>query len=186
MSNINEQDLARLQENNTLENIKATLKENSTADDVMLWVECPEYQDEVHDAKIEYLEDNNGNMVKHITLCFGSLGSVEDNLYAWSKSITELSKKEVELYKLKEAYEKASEKLLKDAAKEKAENDNDIIKAKYGGNNDKTRAKYVKEMLIKEDREIKNLEFSIDYLKRRISFLKQLIHTKTIIMEVKE
>ena len=88
---------------------------------------------------------------------------IENNLNEWSKSITELSKKEVELYKLKEAYEKASEKLLKDAAKEKAENDKDIIKMRYGGNNDKTRAKYVKEMLSKDGKEIKDIEFSIDY-----------------------
>ena len=111
---------------------------------------------------------------------------VMDNIIEWSNLITELSENEIQLYKSKEAYEKASEKLLKDAAKEKAENDKDIIKKRYGGNNDKTRAKYVKEMLSKDGKEIKDIEFRIDYLKRRISFLKQLIHTKTIIMEVKE
>lgn len=111
---------------------------------------------------------------------------VGELLEAWSYLITELSAKEIQLYKKKAAYEASSEKLLEDAAKEKHEKDNDIIKAKYGGNNDKTRKKYVKEMLAKENNEIKNLEFSIDYLKRRISFLKQLIHTKTVMMEIKE
>ena len=32
----------------------------------------------------------------------------------------------------------------------------------------------------------RNLELSIDYLKRRISFIKQLVHTKTVLIEVKE
>lgn len=111
---------------------------------------------------------------------------VIDNCIEWSNIISELSKKEIELYHKKEAYEKSSEKLLEDAAKEKAETGNDIIKNKYGGNNDKTRKKYVKEMLSKADNEIKTLEFSIDYCKRRISFLKQLVSAKTAILEVKE
>ena len=111
---------------------------------------------------------------------------VMSNISEWSSLVTELSEKEISLYKKKDAYEKASEKLLEDAALEKAENDNDIIKAKYGGNNDKTRKKYVKESLAEKHAEIKSLEFSIDYCKRRISFLKQLIHMKTVMMEIKE
>ena len=90
------------------------------------------------------------------------------------------------MYNKKEAYNTSSEKLLEDAAKEKAETDYDVIKEKYGGNNDKTRKKYVKDSLADESLELKKLEWSIDYIKRRISFLKQLIHTKTILKEVKE
>ena len=111
---------------------------------------------------------------------------VIDNLTEWSRLVTELSGKELELYKKKEAYVLASEKLLVDAALEKLENDNDIIKSKYGGNNDKTRKKYVKDTLAEEFKEIKELEFSIDYLKRRISYLKQLVYTKTVLLEIKE
>lgn len=111
---------------------------------------------------------------------------VIDNLTEWSRLVTELSINEIELHKKKEAYNVSSEKLLKEAAKEKLENDNDIIKAKYGGNNDKTRKKYVKDSLVKKSKEIKELEFSIDYCRRRISYLKQLVHTKTVLLEVKE
>ena len=35
-------------------------------------------------------------------------------------------------------------------------------------------------------REISDLELSIDYLKRRITFLKDLIRTKRTLMEIKE
>ena len=102
------------------------------------------------DNLCEFLNDN----ITHDT-------SIEDfvldNCIEWSNLISELSRKEIELYKKKEDYEAASEKILEDAAREKAENDNDIIKAKYGGNNDKTRKKYVKDSLAKEKQEIKTL-----------------------------
>ena len=112
--------------------------------------------------------------------------NVIDNLCEWSGLVTELSRKEVELHKKKGDYEVASEKLLEEAKKKKDETEVDVIKDKYGYNNDKTRKKFVKESLVKEAKEIKDLEFSIDYIKRRISFLKQLIHTKTVLIEVKE
>lgn len=111
---------------------------------------------------------------------------VMDNLTEWSGLVTELSSKEIELYNKKEDYNVSSEKLLEDAAKEKAETDYDVIKEKYGGNNDKTRKKYVKDALADEAMELKQLEWSIDYIKRRISFLKQLIHTKTVLSGIKE
>jgi len=104
--------------------------------------------------------------------------SVQDCLNEWEKSVDELFDKEVELYKAKEDYEKASEKLLADAVKEKSETGRDVIKEKYGGNNDKTRAKYVKEMLDKDKARIKALEFRIGHLKRRVSFLKTLVKVK--------
>ena len=111
---------------------------------------------------------------------------VMDNLTEWSGLVTELSSKEIELYNKKEDYNVSSEKLLEDAAKEKAETDYDVIKEKYCGNNDKTRKKYVKDALADEAMELKQLEWSIDYIKRRISFLKQLIHTKTVLSGIKE
>jgi len=110
---------------------------------------------------------------------------VLDNCIEWSNLVTELTYKEIKLYKAKEAYEKASEKLLEDAAKTKEKTGEDIIKARYGGNNDKTRKKYVKENLSKDKQAIKTLEFSIDYCKRRISYLKGLVTVKTALMEAK-
>ena len=93
--------------------------------------------------------------------------AVMDNLSEWSSLITELCAKEVELSEAKE------------------ENEHDIIKAKYGGNNDKTRKKYVEETLVDEHEAIVKLERRIDYIKRRVPFLKSLIHTKTVLLEIK-
>ena len=111
---------------------------------------------------------------------------IEDVLVEWDELINELSEKEIQLYVLKEAYESSSEKLLEEAAKKKIETGEDIIKAKYGGNNDKTRAKYVKEMLLEDAIEIKGLEFSIDYIVRRIAFLKGLVYVKISLGEKDE
>ena len=141
---------------------------------------CFECRDKVNaDQLCDFL---NENICNDTTI----QGTVVENLTEWSGLVTELSTKEIELYNKKQSYESLSEKVLEDAAKIKAETEEDIIKDKYGGNNDKTRKKYVKEMLSEEKAEIKTLEFSIDYIRRRISFLKQLVHTKTVLVGVKE
>lgn len=93
----------------------------------------------------------------------------------WDSLINELSKKEVEYINLKETYETKSESLIEEARKIKEETGQDIIKHTYGGNNDKTRKKYVKDNLQELDKNIQTLEISIDYIKRRISFIKALI-----------
>ena len=107
---------------------------------------------------------------------------VMDNCREWSNIIMGLSNKEKELYKLKNEYKTSSDKLLEDARKIKEETEEDIIKARYGGNNDKTRAKYVKESLAEENKQIKKWEFDIEYLKRRISYLKGLVYTKNALL----
>ena len=60
------------------------------------------------------------------------------------------------------------------------------FKELYGKNNESVRKNHVKHELSDIVSELKTLEFSIDYIKRRISFLKQLIHIKTVLLEVKE
>ena len=101
---------------------------------------------------------------------------MKEYLKEWADNIEELSKKEVEYINLKETYETKSDSLLEEVAKLKKETGEDIIKNTYGGNNDKTRRKYVKDQLQGMDKNITDLEISIDYLKRRISFLKGLIN----------
>lgn len=102
--------------------------------------------------------------------------SVGDDLTEWSKLITELSLKEVDYIKIKDR--------IFDKQQWMEENTN--FKEMYGKNNADVRKAHFKKFL-KDEYAIRNhLEVSIDYCKRRISFLKQLIHTKTIIMEVKE
>lgn len=98
------------------------------------------------------------------------------NLSEWSELIIELSSKEIKYYHLKEKYNELSEEII-------ASTD---FKEVYGKNNESVRKNHVKNELLDMVNELKELEFSIDYFKRRISFLKQLIHTKTVLLEVKK
>ena len=98
------------------------------------------------------------------------------DLNEWSRLITELCDREKDLYKVKEEYNALSEKII-------AETD---FKALYGKNNESVRKQHVKSELSDMYDIIKAHEFSIDYCKRRISYLKSLIRVKSVIMEVKE
>ena len=102
--------------------------------------------------------------------------SMSELLTEWSALITELSDKEWRYVSLKESYEAQSHMI---------EETTDFKKL-YGKNNAEVRKHHIKQELYDTFENIKLLELSIDYLKRRITFLKQLIHTKTIIMEVKQ
>ena len=101
---------------------------------------------------------------------------VMDNCIEWSNLINELSEKEIALYKWKEIYNVKSEEIIS----------NTDFKALYGKNNEKVRKEHVKQELVDWDKNIHELEFSIDYLKRRLSFLKQLVNTKTALLGVKD
>ena len=90
--------------------------------------------------------------------------SVMENITEWSRLVTELSVKEIDLFNKKEAYQSLSEEIIKDTD----------FKALYGKNNESIRKQHCREELSDEYNEIKNLEFGIDYCKRRISFLKSL------------
>ena len=101
---------------------------------------------------------------------------IENNLNEWSNLVTELSIKEMSYLKLKDTIFNKEQWII----------DNTDFKKVYGKNNADVRKQHLQKFL-KEEYELRNShEISIDYLKRRISFLKQLIHTKTVIMEVKE
>ena len=91
----------------------------------------------------------------------------------WSNLIDELSEKEIALYKWKECYNIKSDEIIK----------NTNFKELYGANNADVRKTHVKNELTDWYDTIKNLEFSIDYIVRRISFLKELIRTKTLLTE---
>lgn len=97
------------------------------------------------------------------------------NLSEWSELIIELSSKEIKYYHLKEKYNELSEEII-------ASTD---FKELYGKNNESVRKNHVKNELSDMAKKIKSLEFSIDYCKRRISFLNQLIHTKTVLLQIK-
>lgn len=98
------------------------------------------------------------------------------DLEEWTRMITELSDKEVELFKCKTEYQFLSDKIIQDTD----------FKALYGANNQKVRDNHVKCELSDLYDTIKSLEFSIDYLTRRIVFLKELIRTKRVFLEIRE
>ena len=96
-------------------------------------------------------------------------------LNEWENLISELSNKEVMLYHRKEAYQVRSDEIIAETN----------FKELYGANNQKVRDNHVKTVLAKDYEVIKALEFSIDWIGRRISFLRELVRTKRVLMEVK-
>jgi hypothetical protein len=100
---------------------------------------------------------------------------VIDNMIEWGNLITELKYKEPKLYELKESYQALSDEIIEATD----------FKALYGKNNAEVRKNHVKNELTDQHKEIKELEFRIDYITRRINYLKSLVHVKTTLMEAK-
>lgn len=93
----------------------------------------------------------------------------------WEKLVDELSEKEIALYEWKEVYQIKADEIIA----------NTDFKALYGANNQKVRDNHVKTELCDWYDTIKELEFSVDWIARRISFLRELIRTKRTLLEVK-
>lgn len=89
-------------------------------------------------------------------------------LKEWHFLVHELSDKEVELYRLKEAYLIAESKIV---------NETDF-KAIYNKNNADIRKQHVKNELSDMYEQIKSLEFSIAFIGRYIGLLKEVVRTK--------
>ena len=110
--------------------------------------------------------------------------SIKEDLVEWNELLTWLSKSNRRLAEIKNEYVVKSEKLLAEARKVKEDEDIDIIKNLYGGNNDKTRKQYVKDTLkslTDEENELKRYTAEDG---RRIAFLKELIRYKRLALEV--
>jgi hypothetical protein len=60
------------------------------------------------------------------------------------------------------------------------------FKELYGANNQKVRDNHVRGLLESDFQVKHDLEMSIDFIGRRISFLRELVRTKRVLMEVKE
>ena len=88
------------------------------------------------------------------------------------------------LVKTETKYQKEADELLAKAKDHKAETGEDIIKNKYGGNNDKTRKKYVDETLQSLADEIQEIKFQRDETARSISFIKRLIDMKIQLLRI--
>ena len=95
-------------------------------------------------------------------------------LNEWEQLVNELSLKEEELYLLKNKIQGKEELILKETD----------FKELYGANNQKVRDNHVKGLLEKDFQMKHDLEMSIDYIGRRISFLRELVRCKRTLMEV--
>ena len=104
--------------------------------------------------------------------------SINDDLNEWTGLITELSANEEKLIALKEEYATKEFEIV-------FVSDIDF-KGLYGSTAEKVRKQHASNELKPLKDKINDLELSIDYLKRRITFLKDLIRTKRTLMEIKE
>ncbi len=148
MSNLNEEDIAKI---------------NESAKEREMTVELENVQ--ISEETGDFIENNP--MTKT---------TVARDLWEWSNLITELSIKETEYIKIKERI----------FDKEQWMTENTDFKGMYGKNNIDIRKAHFKKFLVDEYAAKNDLEISIDYINRRISYLKSLIRVKSVIMEVKE
>ena len=93
---------------------------------------------------------------------------VEELLMKWEDLVNELSDKEVELYRLKEAYLIAEADIV----------NNTNFKELYGANNQKVRDNHVKNELSDMVSDMKALEFGIAWIRSYIPLLKEVIRVK--------
>ena len=103
------------------------------------------------------------------------MSTIEEDLNEWDSLVNELSAKEIALYQWKEIYNVKADEIIASVD----------FKALYGANNQKVRDNHVKQELSDWYDNIKSLEFSIEWIGRRISYLRHLVEWKTRLMEVK-
>ena len=96
-------------------------------------------------------------------------------LEGYEELVFELSEKEISYFTKKEQYNRLSNEIINTVD----------FKALYGKNNAEVRKQHVKGELSDLYSELKDLEFSIDWIQRYISFLREVIRTKRTIMESK-
>ena len=110
--------------------------------------------------------------------------TIDDYFKEWEMNINELHDKKKDIMDLKDTYAKLEEKLLAEAKEIKDRTGEDIIKAKYGGNSDKTRKKYTDEVLKEEKQQIKDLELRIEHLTRRNEFIREMMAMQRSLIDV--
>lgn len=97
-----------------------------------------------------------------------------DYLREWESLINELSEKELALIEWKEIYEIKAQSI----------EDETDFKALYGRNNADIRKLHIKQELKEWSNTITDLEISINWITRRISFLRELVKCKRTLIEV--
>ena len=103
------------------------------------------------------------------------MNETNDYLRQWDELIEELSEKEIALFQWKQVYEIKANEII----------EHTDFKELYGANNQKVRDNHVRNELSEWYDTIKELEFSIAYIERRISFLRELVKCKRTLLEVK-
>ena len=96
--------------------------------------------------------------------------TINDYLKEWEDSINELDNKAKDLINLKETYNQMEQEII----------DNTDFKELYGANNQKVRDNHVKNELKDMVDDKNKLELRIDYLKRRIDFIKSVVKIKSV------
>lgn len=86
-------------------------------------------------------------------------------LREWKSLIKELSEKELALIEWKELYEIKADEIIQ----------NTDFKQLYGANNQKVRDNHIKHELSDWNKNIQDLKISIDWINRRISFIKHYV-----------
>ena len=157
MSNLNEEDLAKYMENESI------VKLYQFNDDKGHWQQMISY------------ETVDGELVQEWCGCMAVDVPVNYLLIEYEDFIAELSYKERELSKKKENFNQKEFEIIYTS---------DIdFKSLYGSTAEKVRKQHANTVLKKLKTEINNLELSIDWLKRYISFLRELVQVKRVIME---
>lgn len=100
--------------------------------------------------------------------------TIPEILTEWEELTNELSQKEIALLQWKQIYEIKSNEII----------EHTDFKELYGANNQKVRENHIRNELSDWYDIIRDLEFSINYITRRISFLRELVKCKRVILEV--
>ena len=101
--------------------------------------------------------------------------TIPEILCEWEELTNELTQKEIALFKWKEIYEIKANEII----------EHTDFKELYGANNQKVRDNHVRNELQDWYDTIKELEFSINYITRRISFLRELVKCKRVLIQAK-
>lgn len=108
-------------------------------------------------------------VMKHVVVIL----MVNELFKEWNGLIKELSDKEIDYHNKKEEYKALSQEVIETTD----------FKALYGRNNESIRKQHVRDELRAYYEDIKDLEFSMNYIERQISYLKELIHYKVVLIE---
>ena len=152
MSNLNEKDIAKYMENESI------VKSYQFNDDKGHWQHLISY------------ETVDGELVQEWCGCMAVDVPVNHLLIKYEDFIAELSRKETEYLKLKEDYDSKEFEIVFMS---------DInFKELYGSTSEKVRKQHAKTVLSDLDSQISSLELSINWLKNYILFLRELVRVK--------